>query len=373
MSLLNQVLQDLDRRAPSGGEHPVRLAEPAAGAPTPVPVTDWLRVVAWSLVGAAAAGTALLIYPADEPVRQARYIVPLPEITVAAAIAAVPPATGGDTVARVGGPESAMQDITASIAPAAPETSPETAVAAARPTPVPPVVEPAPARMDTPPRIALRNTVIPPAVPEVAPRRAAANVPSAITPAKRAVEPLAAIRAAIAAGELSAAETMLRKRLDDVAGDREARELLVGLMLRGERHDEAMGQLGEGLAHHPDHLKFVLIKARLLARNGDAGDALALLHGRPVGGALASETLQMRGALQQRLGQYRQAAESYRELLRLDPAVAAAWAGLAVSLDALGDAQALGAYRKALALGRLPAAADAYARQRVAVLERSDG
>ena len=48
-------------------------------------------------------------------------------------------------------------------------------------------------------------------------------------------------------------------------------------------------------------------------------------------------------------------------------------AGLAISLDALGDAEALETYRRALQVGGLPGPAATYARQRIAQLEAGDG
>ncbi|MGB5741052.1 MAG: hypothetical protein WBM65_01290, partial [Sedimenticolaceae bacterium] len=58
MSLLNQVLQDLDARAPAAVQHPVRRAEaPAVVDPDEELLfqrrPDWRQLVIWSLVGAA--------------------------------------------------------------------------------------------------------------------------------------------------------------------------------------------------------------------------------------------------------------------------------------------------------------------------------
>ena len=77
----------------------------------------------------------------------------------------------------------------------------------------------------------------------------------------------------------------------------------------------------------------------------------------------------MLGALNQQLARYEQAEASYRALLELTPASPAAWAGLGLSLDGMGAPAAHEAYLQALELGNLPAAADAYVRQRVAELE----
>ena len=125
--------------------------------------------------------------------------------------------------------------------------------------------------------------------------------------------------------------------------------------------------------HHPRHPKFVMIKARLLAQNGDTAAAIQLLERSPVAGRGGVQLRQMLGALYQQQGRYEEAVESYRTLLTFTPSAGPAWVGLAISLDALGDAEAPDAYRRALALGSLPVPAAAYARQRIVELGAPDG
>jgi MSHA biogenesis protein MshN len=179
-------------------------------------------------------------------------------------------------------------------------------------------------------------------------------------------------RAAIDAGELAEAERLLRTYLDHQARDKVARELLVGLMLRGERHEEAMAQIDAGLHQYPQHAVFKLIKARLLAESGDASAAVALLERGQFPEHLATQHRQMLGALYQKQGRFDDAAAQYRLLIARRPRSAEGWVGLAISLDAQGHRDAGGAYRHALAIGRLPTAADSYARRRLAELEAVD-
>ncbi|MGB5453055.1 MAG: hypothetical protein WBN00_13260, partial [Sedimenticolaceae bacterium] len=75
----------------------------------------------------------------------------------------------------------------------------------------------------------------------------------------------------------------------------------------------------------------------------------------------------------QQRSRYEEALESYRALLALIPESGAVWVGLAISLDGLGDADALDAYKRALQLGGLPAAAAHYARQRIGQMEPNGG
>ena len=180
-------------------------------------------------------------------------------------------------------------------------------------------------------------------------------------------------RRQIEAGELSAAEETVTQRLAARPGDREARELLVGMMLRGGRYVQALEAINAGLRHHPDHRKFLLIKARLLAQSGDTDGAVTLLEGRLAEGEGSREALQMLGALRQQQGHYDEAVAVYRRLVERAPTTGPAWVGLAIGLDALGDPGALEAYTRALSLGGLPEAAARYARQRRAELGSGNG
>jgi len=60
----------------------------------------------------------------------------------------------------------------------------------------------------------------------------------------------------------------------------------------------------------------------------------------------------------------------YQRLVSLQPSDGKSWAGLAMSYDAIQqNQQALEAYKKAMALGRLPPQVQQYAQQRKGVLE----
>jgi Flp pilus assembly protein TadD len=213
----------------------------------------------------------------------------------------------------------------------------------------------------------LRNTELP-TFETSAPKQDVARL-TTDTKVKTATSPMAQsldeIRREIELGELSFAEYLLQQRLRGAPDDREARELLIGLMLRGERYDVAMQQLDEGLHHDPGNIKFSLIKARLLARSGQDEAAISILESSPPTRTGRVERLQMLGALYQKQSRYEQARDSYRALLNLNPSAGPSWVGLALSLDGVGDPAANEAYGRALRLGGLPAAAEEYARQRI--------
>lgn len=383
MSLLNEVLQDLDQRAPPEARRPVRLAAAPASDDFADDFDqrvrpDWLRLTGWTLVGAGLLWAAwvfivipeprpvVAVQPAQSAIRSAEPAKPVPAKPEPEP-APVAPMVASD------GPREAPPGPQATVNPAV--ALPAAAVEA---DPGPPVVasnEPVP---DEPTDyLPLRNVVVPPpAAAGARPVRAAPSTAGGIKTRSAAdTDPLGGVRRAIGGGELAEAEVLLQQRLRLVPADLEARELLIGLMLRGERLAAAMVQLDEGLGHHPRHAKFSLIKARLLAQQGDTAAALSVLAAVPRTRANRVEVLQMLGALYQQQHDYDRAVESYRALLAVNPAAGPAWVGLAIGLDGRGDdaGEALQAYRRALELGGLPGAAEHYARLRVAELERNNG
>jgi len=397
MSLLNQVLQDLDERAPPGESRPVRLsvapavhqhaADQQDGSP------DWMRLGAGIGVIVAFVVAVWIFYGPDPG--QAETNIP-PEPAVPTAVVAATPAPVPEPAVS-----SATEDIPISGSGSDPYTGPaamvalpaETGSAADREnrqaTREMPVAEFLPTASDASlpvsqrdaddsPKVAgtagylpLRNTEL--SAREEMPSETMTVASRTDTPVKTAKSPvpetMELARVAIEQGELSSAEMILQRRLQGVPGDRVARELLVGLMLRGGRYDAAARQLDQGLKQHPGHVKFSLIKARLLAQSGEVAGAIRILESSTPSEMGRVERLQMLGALYQQESRYEQAVDSYRRLLELDSSSGTSWVGLAISLDGLGDSAALEAYDRALRFGGLPAAADSYARQRFSQLE----
>lgn len=77
-------------------------------------------------------------------------------------------------------------------------------------------------------------------------------------------------------------------------------------------------------------------------------------------------------AIEQQLGHFADASSRYQQLLIVDQNQASWWLGLALSLDGQQrNTEALAAYRRAIALNTLPAAARDYAAARIAALSHS--
>lgn len=398
MSLLNQMLQDLDDRAPPGEPQPVRLSV-ASAANTPTTDQDgdgpdWVRVGAGGAVVVAFVAAVWFFYGTDKAHSNGQ----------ASVQTAIGPTVSAVRNAPVSAPASTVKSAEVRVADSADASGPQPAIAVAPPTvqiktadrevrlgrqsepavsevpsAVPVMAPPADQReTDADPSeptavayLPLRNTELPikeQAAPEAVDTTPKAGI-SVKTPKAPQLHAAERARLAIGQGELSEAESILQRQLRRAPGDKEARELLVGLMLRGERYDAVAEQLDEGLKRHPGHVKFSLIKARLLAQFGEMAAATEILEQSKPSATGRVERLQMLGALYQQQSRYNQAIDSYRQLLELIPSAGTAWVGLAISLDGLGDTAALQAYERALRLGGLPAAADSYARQRVSQLE----
>ena len=148
-----------------------------------------------------------------------------------------------------------------------------------------------------------------------------------------------------------------------------AREGYVALLLKQQRTSVAHRVLREGLAHHPGHRAFALDLARIHAGQREYGSALEVLD--RAGPAAGDAELQaMRAAMLQRLGRHPEAVEAYQDAMRSGTQPASAWIGLGTSLEALGRrSDAVLAYRRALNSSPLAAEAREFAEGRARALE----
>ncbi|MCB1773203.1 MAG: tetratricopeptide repeat protein [Gammaproteobacteria bacterium] len=379
MSLLNQVLHDLDERASAPAPQQLKLAPEAPAGPNrhtgdfaPPPSRDWLRILVWSGT-AVVSGLALWSYL--QPLGEGQNPVP----GVVSQFVAIPAPTAPSTPAT---PEL-VPHAARKVAGAAIETRlPDQRDIQVLPLPSPavderltgtatetnPVAEQDLPATPRPAYVTLRNTE-----PE-APPVAASALPVAVVKSDAVETGSDADRAreAIDRGDLAESELLLKRHLERFPRDIEARELLIGLVLRGDRHVEALPQIDRALALSPKRWSLHLLKARLLLDQQRGADARELLQLVPAGVAQRTAALQMLGALEQQAGRYAESRAVYRELVALTPLSGAAWAGLAISLDSLGDAEAASAFRRALKIGGLPEPAARYARGRLLELGVAD-
>lgn len=148
-----------------------------------------------------------------------------------------------------------------------------------------------------------------------------------------------------------------------------AREQLAGLLYGEGRLVEARQLLEEGLRRDPQQADFRLLLARLAISEGQPQQALGWLSGYQPDLADNMDYYATWAGLTQELGQNADAAALYVKLLRQQPDQGRWWLGLGVAEDGQGHSQrALDAYRNALLHGNLGEASTNWLQQRIGQL-----
>ena len=368
MSLINKMLQDLDRRQALGAGAESRVLQPPSGNPRHRE-WFWRVVTVLLLVGVAWVGwTAYQILPrplvtdlafraADEA--RARPAAPVIRIDVKPK----PPAEAAEAVvAAAPAPE-----------PAAVEKTPPAAeplkLAHEIETPVRPRRAPAPKIAAAP--VAAKGSEARPRTAATGPagRPAVDKRERVSTPADTAETLFRRGALLLSHGRVSEAEGTLTAALRSDPAHAGARQAYVALLLEQKRMDAARRQLEEALAIDAAQPALAVALARLLAGQREYRPALAVLEraGAQEGNA---DFQAMRGAVLQRLGRDAEAIEAFQAAIRSGPQPATTWVSLAISLETAGrKAEAASAYRKALNAGPLAAEAREYAQARARALD----
>lgn len=170
-------------------------------------------------------------------------------------------------------------------------------------------------------------------------------------------------------GRVSEAEAELAAALRADPSHTAARQAYVALALEQQRIGVAHRLLQEGLALNPEQPAFAVALARIHVGQREHAAALEVLD--RAGPATANADFQaMRAAVLQRLGRHGEAVEAYQAALRGASQPATSWIGLGISLEGLGRrSEAVLAYRRALTAGPIAAEARDYAESRAKALE----
>lgn len=335
MSLINQMLNDLERRG--AGELPT--GEPVVRAVPQAPQPrrggrHWLWVL---LASAGAAGwygytTRLLPNPPDVS----------PALPVAQLAASAPLAVA---------PESVPKPVPKPRLVAQPVTPPQSPVQT-RPTVPKPVVQP----------VANESVIAASAV----------AVPlKQVTPQQQADhefrQALAAAKQGRTAEAVAGYETALRL---DATHD-EARWALAGWLIETKRHEDADQLLHEGLKLHPRHTGFAMLRARLQVERNELTQALETLTASlPYVGQQADYRAFMAAVLQ-RLNRHDEAVAHYRVALQQMPESAVWRMGEGISLQATQrNAEALESFRRAAVARTLSPELQAFVERRISDLSR---
>ena len=339
MSLINKMLQDLDKRggAGDGVVHPQELkAVPPpererrplllAGAGVAAAVLaagGWYGWQYWQGHRAPPAPAPRVVI--DQLPPGARRALPAPE-TAPKPIVAPPTAETIATPTPTPAPEPA-EPVSASAPPARrPAKSMPVAAESGRP----PAPKPARSMPDEPVAAKPRR-----AAPDADARRA--EQPEGVSRREQTpkLESDGAYRRALVAlqeGRLSVALADLERALEIDPRNEAARQTYVSLLLENKRTDEAIRQLRLSLGIDPRQPGLAMVLARLQLERG--GPALeTLMKTLPYAGDRADYLAFLAGVLQ-REQRHAEAARYYRDALQLAPGNGVWWMGLGISLQA---------------------------------------
>lgn len=241
--------------------------------------------------------------------------------------------------------------------PAAPEITPEAAPASAEPPSDPDMfIEPELSPVD---RNAAGSTT-----PSMR------KTPRPLSPAEQAEQHFADGLDALGQGQWRLAERELQAALAADPDHLRARESLSGVLLYQGRRREAEAVLAAGLEAHPYTPSLARTYARLILDQGRDAVAIEVLETALVNAVDDAGYLALLAGIYQRNQRYADAAGSYRSALSLEPKRAAWWLGLGLALEGGGELErAAGAYRSAIGNPGLNANSRRFAEERLQRLD----
>jgi MSHA biogenesis protein MshN len=171
-------------------------------------------------------------------------------------------------------------------------------------------------------------------------------------------------------GRVAEAIDGFKSTLQQDARHAAARQALVGLLLENRRIDEAQQVLQEGLSLNPDRSAYAMLLARIQVERGDLQGAHDMLSKHAGSAAGDADYHAFDAALLERLGRHNEAVTSYQAALRLAPRAGLWWMGMGISLQAENrGAEALDAFRRAKSAGGLSPDLLAFVDQRMKLLQ----
>lgn len=355
MSLINQMLRDLDARRAANG---ARTALPSEVRPLPP-----ARTARWSLrlaggLGLLAVGGAFAWYFVDLGGvlgRRVEVVTPsvastsgLPSPTPPFGSVAIVPEISGARSTAAGAGETSVRKSTAYDTQLRFATSLRWA----------PAFQAGPAA-----------AAVPASAPEAEPELAASPVPAKLSgpmlieksapagsPRERAEFEYRKALAVLNQGRLPEAIDGLRGALRQDATHAVPRQLLLKLLLENKRLDEAMDLLREGVQLQPAEIVWAMSLARLQVDRGDLPGAWQTLKASLPAAANSADYQGFAAHVLQRLGRHKESVEHYRAATHLAPGEGRWWLGLGLTLEADGHAmEAREAMLRAKASGTLGA------------------
>jgi MSHA biogenesis protein MshN len=376
MSLINKMLQDLERRNDT-----VSKSEPLSGEVHAVSMASSPR--ASKLPGLLVLGVVVLVgawFFVQSRTSQAPVVVAVAPPAPAPAVAAAPtPIAAPAPMPEVVTPEATVAVARAAVVP----TSKPPAKPVAEPTVKPAAVqvavaEPKAANMVTAQGITKKASRVVPEEDAPAPEKTApVTVPAIESKSQKQFNPqqqsdnlYKQAIAQVQQGQNSAARQSLRQALQANQHNVNARQMLAGLLIEGNTPDEASALLREGLKLSPTEGGFSMALARLQLENGDTNGSMTTLEqGLPSAGD-EPQYHAFYAVLLQRAKRHEEAVKHYLVALRSDPGMPTWLVGIGISLQAQGkDADATEAFRRARDGGMLNPQLAQFVEQRLSQLK----
>ncbi|MCD6055344.1 MAG: tetratricopeptide repeat protein [Gammaproteobacteria bacterium] len=191
-----------------------------------------------------------------------------------------------------------------------------------------------------------------------------------LTPLERATQSYAQALRMAEHHDIAGATTLLQQVLDEIPEFQDARETLAAIYIQQKDTLKANELLEAGLAIDPDYPRFVSLQARIQVAEGKLSQALAMLSNLSPPVSEYPDYYAFLAALHQQNGDYLVSAKIYDELSAIQPDNGLWWLGKAIGLNAAGQPQeALKAYRHAQISANLTPPLRAYIDEQIKSLE----
>lgn len=153
-----------------------------------------------------------------------------------------------------------------------------------------------------------------------------------------------------------------------------AREMLAGLMIRQGQNTQAANLLRKGIDLHPGYDQYTKLYSRILIDEGNNQEALRVLEANRPSFNADPDYYAILAAVNQKLNRFQQAADIYSQLVTLQPNSGIYWMGLGISLEGSGHSrEAIDAYQYAIQTGGLRPDLVRYISTRIAALRNQLG
>ena len=170
-------------------------------------------------------------------------------------------------------------------------------------------------------------------------------------------------------GEHARGQQLWQQALEGHPPHLASREGLAGLYLNQGQRDKAMALLEEGLNLHPGHGQFAMLLARLQMEGNDLALATRTLEHALNRQVQSADYIAFLAALYQRQQHFEPSINSYQRALSMQPNQSTWWMGLGISLEgAARPSEARQAYQEALQRGGLSPELRDYVQQRLRVV-----